>query len=830
YAECAEISAEQGWEKQSANDAVEQEAAKAMKEALEREDYVQLAELLALRAPMKDRKIPAGAAKDKHAFFLKLAREERDELKEISPDDLSRLEKESEYLSTQADALYRVLSVFADKYRLLKDAQGLLDYDDIMSVSYRLLQDESIAQEYREYYDYVFVDEYQDTNPIQEALISKIVRRDNAFMVGDNKQSIYRFSLADPLIFRERQQRYDNAEENGELLIRMNDNFRSAPEVIDGINRAMSRLMSRDFGEIDYTEDEALIAGRTDLSGETEFLLTTREDRSPSAAEEAESIAQRIAELHAEGIAYKDIAVLMRATKGDGDLFAQIFQQRGIPCINNAERSVPGEVELFLNLLRIVDNVNTDIPLIAVMRSYLVGFDEQELAEIRANVLHGSYYDAVKLTAENGETELGRRCAEFLDRIKLLRIYARSMPLKDFLILLKERTSFEERLILLPHGVEKADVFRRFYEDCLVNAEEKESLYHLLMYYDAILKRGESLVGKKETLGDHDCVQIMTVHKSKGLEFPVVFFARLGKRLRKDDAQNLIIYTSELGVVSDIYDETTRIRRRSLMRTVLSDLIEDQLRSEALRVVYVAMTRAKQRLILSGTLRKDKLDELTRQCIAAKRYGQLASLQTPLQWLIAAYSDEAFLDWKDLRITEYTDICAVQAEDVCATVGEVLDGCGCAAEKPLPVYQPDTSPMKYGVSALMPEYSFETSSAPQPVRSQNLGGTEFGSLVHYFMEHADFAAFEGVENQLGRMLGSSLITESEAQLLRKFTAQIESFFDGETAERIRRSSQVYREVPFNLSVSAKSVGKDAEGDVILQGIIDLLFEENEKWV
>ncbi len=829
YAECVKISTDQIWEKQLANDKKEQDTATAMKDALEREDFALLADLLKLRAPMKDRKMPAGEAKEKHAFFLNLARDERDKLKEISPDDLKRLEREGEYLSTQADALYRVLSVFSEKYRMLKDAQGLLDYDDIMSVSYRLLQDESIAREYRDYYDYVFVDEYQDTNPIQEALIAKIVREDNAFMVGDIKQSIYRFRLADPLIFRERQQRYDNAEENGELLIRMNDNFRSAPEVIDGINRAMGQLMSRDFGEIDYTEDEALIAGRTDLSGETEFLLTVREDRSPTAAEEAENIARRIAELHAEGVAYKDIAVLMRATKGDGDLFAQIFQQRGIPCVNNAERSVPGEVELFLNLLRIVDNANADIPLIAVMRSHLGGFDEQDLAEIRAGSLHGSYYDAVKLTAE-AETELGQRCAEFLEQIKLLRIYARSMRLKDFLILLKERTSFEERLILLPHGMEKADVFRRFYEDCLANAEEKESLYHLLMYYEAILKRGESLVGKKETLGDNDCVQIMTVHKSKGLEFPVVFFARLGKRLRKDDAQNIIIYTSELGVVSDIYDESTRIRRRSLMRSVMSDLIEDQLRSEALRVVYVAMTRAKERLILSGAVRKDKLDELTQQCIAAKRYGQLRALQTPLQWLIAAYSDEAFLDWEYLRVTEHIDACEAQSEAVAMTVAEVFDGCGCAEEKPLALYQPDESPLKYGVSALMPEYNFETSSAPQPTNAQSMGGTEFGSLVHYFMEHANFEDFEGVENQLGRMLASQLITEAEAQLLRKFSAQIEAFFKGETAERIRRSPQVYREVPFNLSVSAKSVGKDAEGDVILQGIIDLLFEENGKWV
>ena len=829
YAECLNISTAQGWQKQSANDAAELQAAERTAAAIAARDHAALSELLAKKAPAKDGKRPKGEVLDKHDFFLKLARAERTELKEIAPDDLGRIAREAEYLSDQADALYHVLSVFREKYRLLKADMGVLDYDDILSESYKLLENEEIAAEYRAHYDYIFVDEYQDTNPIQEAFISRIVRSDNAFMVGDIKQSIYRFRLADPLIFRERQQRYDNAAENGELLIRMNDNFRSAPAVIGGINRAMSRLMSREFGEIDYTDDEALIAGgEGQAEGAVEFLLTTAEERTPSAREEAENIARRILDLHqTDGISYKDIAVLMRATKGDGDLFAKVFAEHGIPCINNAERSVPGEAELFLNLLRIVDNVNYDIPLIAVMRSHVGGFDEQALAEIRANSLHGSFYQAVKLTAEN-EDALGGRCAEFLQQIRLLRIYARSMRLRDFLILLKARTNFEERLILLPHGIEKAEVFRRFYEDCLANAEEKESLYHLLQYYDALIKRGDSIVGKKETLGDHDCVQIMTVHKSKGLEFPVVFFARLGKRLRKDDIYKNFIYTSELGVVSDIYEEDTRVKRSSLMKEVIGDLIEDQLRSEALRVVYVAMTRAKERLILSGAIKKESMDPTAQQCIAAMRYGHQKTLDTPLKWLIAAYSDEEFLDWNGLTVREYADKQETEVDTVSITVAEVLGAIAASERKPLPICQPDCSPLKYGVSALLPEYDFETATAPQPAHAA--GGTEFGSLVHYFMEHADFANFEGVHRQLERMRRAQLITAAEAVLLRRFSEQIERFFEGETAKRIRRSQRVYRELPFNLSVSARSVGKDADGDIIIQGIIDLLFEEDGKWV
>ena len=831
YEKCTEISRKEGWEKQILKDEQEYAYTKSIHEAYEKRDFAEVRKLFAgAKSITRGREIPNGKAKDRHKFYKDDARDKRKALSGISLGDLDRLEAEGEYMHRQAQAFYNVLKVFDGILQKEKLEKGLLDYDDIISRAYELLMDDEVAAEYRKRYDYVFVDEYQDTNPIQDAVVAKISRGDNLFIVGDIKQSIYRFRLADPLIFREKQEIYEQAAEQG-LLIRMNDNFRSAPQVIDGINKAMYALMSRDLGEIDYTEEEALCCGKKELVGETEFLLTIPySDELKIAQMEAAGIAGRIRQLHEEeNIPYSDIAVLLRSVKGEGDIFAEVFRRYGIPAVNNAERDVPGEVELFLNLLRVVDNVNSDIALLSVMRSHLGSFDEQELAEIRGAFPNGSYYSAVKQMQEL-ELPLGEKCKEFLDGIKVLRIYSRSMRLSEFLILLKNRTRFEERITLLPHGMEKAEVFRRFFEDCLAEAGEKESLYHLLSDYDDRIRRGDSIVGKGESFGADGCVRIMTVHASKGLEFPVVFFARLDKRMNESDLSDTLLFTSELGIVSDIIDEDLRMKKSSLLRSVLRDTIEDQLRSELLRVVYVAMTRAKNRLILSACCDEKGMDGILQNALIAKACGSMDSLKTPLAWMAAAYSEEELMDWQGITLTRVTE--APKSE-------EDRENCGLkeaweqvqnkAGGELFAEYAADSSPIKYSVTSLMPEYIPADVPEQRPERKP-MGGAEFGSLVHYFMEHADFKEFEGVDRQVERMISRRLITENEGEILKKFRQPLEAFFCGETAERIRRAEKVYRELPFNLSIPAKSAGKDGEGNIVVQGIIDMIFEEDGKWV
>ena len=543
---------------------------------------------------------------------------------------------------------------------------------DRTETKYRIVPSD-VAMEYRQYFQEILIDEYQDSNLVQEYLLSAISGEEegryNRFMVGDVKQSIYKFRLARPELFLEK---YDTYQETGDLCrIDLAKNFRSRVQVVDAVNDVFSRIMSREIGGIAYDDKAALYPGATYPAAEdpaygSEALLI----RKPEKGEREES---GIGEQHAEGagvlvdydnvrqlealaiaarikqlkgslqvmeksagelrpVRYSDMVILLRTTSGWDEEFKKILEQQGIPVYITSKTGYFGalEVQELLQFLRVLDNPRQDIPLFGVMQSVFGGFTQEEIAQIRSGGEGHSrkrmtLYEALKEVAQSGRTveegeeisagesageeaELSQKADTFLQRIGHYRDLTPFTSIRDLLQRILDDYDYLNYVTALPAGSKR----RANVEMLLTKASafEKTSyfgLFHFIRYMEQ-LEKYDVDYGEADTLDENaDVVRIMSIHKSKGLEFPVVFVSGLSKRFNMQDANQSLIVDMDLGVAVDYVDSVRRIKNKTLRRTVLSAKMKEDNLAEELRVLYVALTRAREKLILTAVL--DKADE-----------------------------------------------------------------------------------------------------------------------------------------------------------------------------------------------------------------------------
>lgn len=543
---------------------------------------------------------------------------------------------------------------------------------DRAKTKYRIVPSD-VAMEYRQYFQEILIDEYQDSNLVQEYLLSAISGEEegryNRFMVGDVKQSIYKFRLARPELFLEK---YDIYQETGDLCrIDLAKNFRSRIQVVDAVNDVFSRIMSREIGGIAYDDKAALYPGavypaQEDPAYGSELLLI----RKPEKGEREES---GIGEQHAEGagvlvdydnvrqlealaiaarikqlkgslqvmeksagelrpVRYSDMVILLRTTSGWDEEFKKILEQQGIPVYITSKTGYFGalEVQELLQFLRVLDNPRQDIPLFGVMQSVFGGFTQEEIAQIRSGGEGHSrkrmtLYEALKEVAQSGRTveegeeisagesageeaELSQKADTFLQRIGHYRDLTPFTSIRDLLQRILDDYDYLNYVTALPAGSKR----RANVEMLLTKASafEKTSyfgLFHFIRYMEQ-LEKYDVDYGEADTLDENaDVVRIMSIHKSKGLEFPVVFVSGLSKRFNMQDANQSLIVDMDLGVAVDYVDSVRRIKNKTLRRTVLSAKMKEDNLAEELRVLYVALTRAREKLILTAVL--DKADE-----------------------------------------------------------------------------------------------------------------------------------------------------------------------------------------------------------------------------
>lgn len=621
---------------------------------------------------LKSVKTEKGSPEDlaKEAF-----KKERDRVKRVFDSTVRKYCADSlaDALTAQASAgdLFGVLIELAVTYykRLQEEKRkrGLIDFSDMEHLALRILvsTDENgnmtptpVAQEYRDYFEEILVDEYQDTNNVQDTLIWAVSRGDNVFMVGDVKQSIYRFRNARPKLFMDKYEDYQLNPAHGEMIA-LRTNFRSRGTVIDSVNKVFEQIMNKSLGGIAYDVNARLYAGRdfgSTTAPQPELLLYTLPDEDSelnSHQMEALGIACKIKELVKAGARYGDIAVLLEAAKGWAQEFLDVFMSEGIPAYTETQTGYyeSQEVSDVLALLRVIDNPLQDIPLLAVMKGIFGMFTDEELACITKEPTVSLYERVVSYDVPGA---LKDRCEEFVRRINEYRDLVTYLPISKLLARIFADYSYKPFVSALPGGnarlanVELLEAQAAGFEQTGLTG-----LFHFVHYVEE-MRKAELDIGEAGTLGENDdVVRIMTIHKSKGLEFPIVFVAGLGKRFNLQETTGSMILDEDLGLAADMIKPYSKkkyrlLRSDTLRKSIVALKIKLDSLAEELRVLYVAMTRAEEQLYLTAVTKDAASIAQDPARLHTPTYLELITAKSMLDLLIPVFPNVIAVEPKTL--------------------------------------------------------------------------------------------------------------------------------------------------------------------------------------
>ena len=569
---------------------------------------------------------------------------------------------------------------FHQRYRESKTDRGLADFNDLEHYAMEILADPLTAADYQRQFDYIFVDEYQDSNLVQETILNRIKRNDNLFLVGDVKQSIYRFRLADPSLFMEKYEAYHDPQESADRRIDLSANFRSRRTIINAVNDIFSHIMTRQFGEIDYRPEVFLEYGlqmppevEEELNtSQVELVLVDKQGLGPAAEIEeppepeeeaggpaledleeeagdiefeAQVVAARLKELHGQEfydcqnqclrpLEYRDMVVLLRATRGQAETYYDTLMAAGIPVYADMDRGYfeTSEMKIFINLLHLIDNKRQDIPLLSVMRSPIGQFSVEELIEIRAGSGAANYYEAVEDYLVSGTEPLREKLKAFIEQLNSWKEAARFLPMDELIWQLLRETGYLHYAGAMPGGRQRQANLKILLERAQqYQTTSLQGLFHFLKFIEK-LESSSSDLGMAKILGEtEDVVRIMSIHKSKGLEFPVVVVAGLGRQFNLSDIRARVMFHKELGIGPKYVDPELRVTRDTIARTALASRIRAENLAEEMRILYVALTRSRDKLILVGTV--GDLGKRVKQWKKGTSPFQLSKAHGLLDWL-----------------------------------------------------------------------------------------------------------------------------------------------------------------------------------------------------
>ncbi len=582
--------------------------------------------------------------------------------------------------------LLRLTQDFTKAFAEKKREEGIVDFADIEHFALDILVEKDggrvrpseTARELQEYYEEILTDEYQDSNYVQELLLTSICRgpkkKPYLFMVGDVKQSIYKFRLARPDLFLNKYRRYSEDESKGKR-IDLQQNFRSRASVLESANYIFEKIMLESFGGIRYDESARLSPGalfpeieyRT--AGKTEIILIDKKEKEgdlTGQALEAAVIGEKIRGMvNGEDplyimdkgtyrpARYGDIAILLRSIAGWSEDFIQVLNDMGIPAYADTRTGyfTSLEVATILNLLHVVDNPRQDIPLVAVLRSCLVGLTDDELGILGAMPPDINFWDRVKgfyqgndLPAgipEKMEKDLRNKLSVFLDRLEGYQEFAKTRSVYELLRKIFDETGFYQIMSAMPAGEKrKANLDILLQQAIQFAGNGHRGVYGFSRYIENLQKAnvdfGEASINEENT----DAVRIMTIHRSKGLEFPVVFVAGMGKQFNMTDVRKRTVLDGDYGVGCEYVDLALRTRRTTLAKQFITGQMADGIREEEIRILYVALTRAKEKLFLSGTA-SNIPSKMKKWALYAQTqdFCQIGSAQTYLDWIMPSVMD-----------------------------------------------------------------------------------------------------------------------------------------------------------------------------------------------
>lgn len=775
-------------------------------------------------------------------------------------------------------ALIALVKQFDNAFSAAKRSRRILDFGDLEHKALDLLMGKSrsgptsaaleIGRRYRE----IMVDEYQDSNGVQEAIFGALTwERKNCFLVGDVKQSIYQFRLADPGIFLQKYHAYGSVEEaapgQGRKVL-LSHNFRSGIEILEGVNDVFTACMRPKVGGLQYGEGEALREGipRAPLPepGVELYCLKTGEN---GYGEEASFVADQIQRMLRDGtqirteagwknVEPEDIVILLRSPSSAGGIFQRELENRGIRCTTGGGTNLleTQEVGTFRSLLEIILNPRQDIPLIGTLASPVFGFTADDLASIRSQKKKGNFYDALR----NSEMP---KAKAFLKVLEELRQETRRSTLTVLLQRCLTLTRLDSVYASMPGGEAKSANLQAFYQlACDYEKGSMRDLAQFLDYLTSLEARGLTVDG---TSGS-GCVTIMSIHKSKGLEFPVVFLCNLSRKFNQKDLQSQILSDKQLGLGLSVADPVNRIRYPSIAKRAIAVKKTEESVSEELRVLYVAMTRAKDRLIMtysSKSLEKHLKEIVLRQSsdegellcretnclggwvlLAATQHIEAGELHAlggkPLKTHISDHP------WK-IRVMEAgTESCGTQTrQEPCDSLPEGMvemlrDALSFRYAHEAATQAPSKQTATGRKGRLKDEEAAENTKEPgrslriwrEPAfLSRKLQGKAYGTAIHGALQYLRYEACTSkaaVSREITRLVEEGFLPKEQGALVD--CGRIARFFDTDLGRKLRSGTPCLREFKFSILDDGSHYGENLEGEqVLLQGVVDCALLEED---
>ena len=845
--------------------------------------------------------------------------------------------------------LSRITLDFLDKFNEKKREKNLLDFNDLEHLCLKILIDRDennniipsgVAEHFKEFFDEVLVDEYQDSNNVQETIIDLVSRKNsddpNVFMVGDVKQSIYRFRQAKPELFLDKYSRYPLASGGKERKIQLYKNFRSRDEVLRGVNFIFKMVMSNVVGELEYTDDEALHLGATflenqeedsevggsielhiiDKSGneaeevvEEELQESEEEEEVDAISLEAKLVSKRIKELFEvkdgkrfkvfdketkeyRDVKYKDIVILLRATKNWSEIFLDELGAEGIPVYADTGSVYFESIEIrtIMSLLKIIDNPLQDVPMIAVLKSPIMGFTAEELSEIRLLNKEKYFYEIIKdIYDEKYEVSdtLKAKCNKVISDLEKWRNKTIYTPIDEFIWYLYMDTAYYGYVGAMPNGtLRQANLKILFQRAKQYESTSFKGLFNFITFINK-LRKSSGDMGSAKILGENeDVVRIMSIHKSKGLEFPIVFTCGMGKQFNLMDLSNSILFHEELGFGPDFVNLNNRNSYSTLAKEAIKKRIRLETLSEEMRILYVAFTRAKEKLIITGATRD--LDKSIKNWVSA------ASLDENIILPSEVLKGKSYLDWIAMAICKHRQ--GEELREQCGASRELivddfsnwdvqmwrksdilgdknLEPVDKIEENTLNITATNISVDKEIKRRLGYKYQYEEGSIlPSNVSVSDLKrkdlqyedeaetleifrekeiikpkflqeekgftAAEKGTLMHYVMLRLDFdrvGSVAEIKKQIEELVLNKSLTEKEAKVIRY--TKIFNLFKSDLGKRILKAHEegrmVHRELPFFTEISSLDINPELNKEIYqnekirLQGIIDGFFKEED---
>ena len=829
------------------------------------------------------------------------------------------------------DSLKNVIIEFEKKFTDKKKEKNRIDFHDIEHLALKILIEKEengrvipskVAEEIQDKFYEIAIDEYQDSNLVQEYILNSVSKGNNIFMVGDIKQSIYRFRQARPELFIEKYKNYSNIADVNQQDILINNkmsqretslkghkiqlfrNFRSREEVLNLTNFVFQEIMSEKLGDIDYNETEYLNLGADyqkednmdllpelhilDLSKQEDSIWKQENDKESKDnkdnlevdkeeneeeerqlieknVEEAKMVANRIEELINSGfivydkkkqkrkITYKDIAILLRTTTNIAPIYEKELLNKQFPvfCDSSSQYLDTTEINTILSLLKIIDNPMQDIPLVTVLRSPIGNFTDNDLVEIRFADSNKTFYEALIKSRISANENLRNKIDYFLENLETWKEVEKEKPLDELIWQIYQDTNYYNYVGLLSNGeLRQANLKMLFEKAKQYETASFKGLYHFIHFIDR-LKLSSGDLSSAKIVGENDnVIRIMSIHKSKGLEFPVVFLCGTGKQFNKQDLNESILIHQDLGFGPKFIDSEKRIEFPTLAKEAIKLKLETEMISEEMRVLYVALTRAKEKLIITGTTKdyekscrekeemislykqdeKNKIeDRLLKKYISYLDWFILLSTKDTKQSKMKIYVHK-LNEIKEKDSSEQTEL----IEETAKTINkEELDNITRQLEWKYPYIISSKVPTMTSVSEIKEQKQEETNekhyNLKEPIfviENNNISSARKGSLIHLCMQKIDTNkdyTEQGIKELIQELVDKEIILKEEANIIS--VTSLLKYLKSDLVKELKQSKEIHKEEAFYLEIEANRLDKDypKEDKILVQGIIDLYY-------